>query len=268
MITVLKEDGTEEEFSEEKLLTGIRRAGIPKNLQEELVSHVKQRLYDRIPTHEIYRHVGEYLGKSEPIFQAKYSLKRAIMEIGPTGFPFEIYISEVLKALGYETEVGVILRGKCVNHEVDVIAKKPDKKVFVECKYHNKPGIRSDVHVALYTKARFDDLKAKHNFSEALLVTNTKITTDALDYANCENINVIGWNYPESEGLRDLVEKYKLFPITQFPIISFSEKTKLLEKNIVLAKQICQNPSILNDVEIDPNKKEKIIKEAELICSL
>lgn len=268
MNTVAKADGTFEQFSEEKLRSSIKRAGIPENFQNELVDHIRARLYERIPTYEIYKHIDEYLAKIPQPYQTKYSLKRAIMEIGPTGFPFEVYVSEILKSMGYKTQVHTTLRGKCVNHEVDIIAVNQTEKIFVECKYHNKPGIRSDIHVALYTKARFDDLKVKHDFSKAMLVTNTKITTDALDYAKCEGVEVMGWSYPENESLRDQVEKYKLFPITQFAFISTGEKTKLLEKNIVLVKQICENPAILNEIELNPDKKDQLIKQAKAICSL
>lgn len=268
MINIKKADGSIEEFSDEKLKNSINRAGIPSNLQKELLENIKQRLYDGIPSSKIYKYVQEYLIRSKEPYKAKYSLKRAIMEIGPTGFPFEVYVSEILKSMGFKTIVGSMLRGQCVNHEVDVIAQNQNEKIFIECKYHNKPGIRSDVHVALYTKARFDDLKDKHNFSSAILITNTKVTSDALDFANCSNIKVIGWNYPFGEGLRDLVEKYKLFPITQFSFASGAEKTRLLEKNIVLVKQICDDPDILNQIELGSYKKQQIINESKAICNL
>lgn len=268
MINITKADGTLEKFSEEKLISSIRRAGIPRSFENELLEHVRTRLYEGIPSSKIYKQIQEYLIKTKEPYQAMYSLKRAIMEIGPTGFPFEVYVSEILKSMGYKTTVGTILRGQCVNHEVDIIAQNQNEKIFVECKYHNKPGIRSDVHVALYTKARFEDLKAKHNFSGAMLVTNTKVTSDALDFANCSNIKVIGWDYPKGEGLRDLVERYKLFPITQFSFMSGSEKAKLLGGNIVLAKQICENPDILNQVELGSFKKRQIIDESMAMCNL
>lgn len=268
MTSIIKADGTIEEFSDEKLISSIRRAGIPRTFENELLIYIKDRLYEKIPSSKIYKYIQEYLVRIKEPYQAKYSLKRALMEIGPTGFPFEVYVSEILKSMGYKTIVGSTLRGKCVNHEVDVIAQNQNEKIFVECKYHNKPGIRSDVHVALYTKARFEDLKAKHNFSGAMLVTNTKVTSDALVFASCGDIRVIGWDYPKDEGLRDLVEKYKLFPITQFSFVSGREKIRLLEKNIVLVKQICENPNILNQIELGSYKKQQIVNESNAICNL
>ena len=279
MPQVVKADGSVEEFSETKLLSSIKRAGVPSKLHRLVLDHVRNRIYDNIPTYEIYRHIEEFLEESnEPYVRTKYSLKAAIMELGPTGFPFEVYVSEILKAQGFQTEVGTHLVGKCVNHEVDIIAKKAtgpedslaqrDKKIFVECKFHNRAGTKSEVHVSLYTKARFDDLKAKHQFSRALLVTNTKITSDALSYALCEGIDVMSWTYPDDASLRELVEKYKLYPITQLSFLSSSQKQELLEKDVVLIKQICADPSLLDNISLPPNKRNQILEEAKAVCNL
>lgn len=197
MVNVVKATGEKEPFSEEKVLLSIQRAGIPKNLAPQVISHIKEKLYENIPTYEIYKHITEFLGKSEsPYNRTRYSLKQAIMDLGPTGYPFEDYISEILKLEGYKTEIRQILQGKCISHEIDIIAEKNGIRSMIECKFHNMPGTKSQVHVSLYTKARFDDLKDKHNLQEAWLVTNTKITKDALSYALCSNMKVIAWDYP------------------------------------------------------------------------
>lgn len=268
-LKVIKADGTKEEFSEEKLASSIKRAGIPQGLHEEVLEHVKSRVYEGIPTHEIYGHIEEFLEKSsQPYTKSKYSLKNAIMELGPTGFPFEVYISEILKAQGYQTEVGTFLVGKCISHEVDIIATKDKQKIFVECKFHNRAGTKSEVHVSLYTKARFDDLSEKHKFSRAMLVTNTKMTSDALSYALCEGIDVLSWTYPQDSSLRDLIEKYKLYPLTQLSFLSLSQKQELLAKDIVLVKQICADPALLGQISLPPNKRDEVIKEASFVCNL
>ena len=269
MIQVVKADGSIEPFSEEKLIASIKRAGIPSSLHPQVLDRVKKGLYENIPTSEIYKYIEDYLGSAkEYSSRSKYSLKSAIMELGPTGFPFEVYIAEILKAEGYTTEVGITMTGKCVNHEVDIIAKKGNEKLMVECKFHNRPGIRSDLHVSLYTKARFDDLKEKHGFTKAMLVTNTKITLDALAYADCENLKVLSWGYPEEENIRNLIEKHKLYPVTQFAFLSLAEKQELLAKDVVLMKQICNNPEILNQITIPSNKREQIMTEAKSVCNL
>lgn len=269
MVNVIKADRTIEPYSEEKIISSIKRAGIPQSLHGEVINHINSRLYENIPTSEIYSHIQEYFGSSnDRASGSKYSLKRAIMELGPTGFPFEVYVSEILKSEGYATLVGQTLPGKCVNHEVDVVAEKDGEKLMVECKFHNRIGTRSDLHVSLYTKARFDDLKEKHGFTRGMLATNTKITVDALAYADCEDLSVLSWSYPEGWGIRDLVEKYKLYPITQLSFLSLTNKQELLAKDIVLISQLCKNFDVLDQIAIPKNKREEIENLAREVCRL
>ena len=266
MINVLKSTGEKEQFNEEKLRNSIQRAGIPDKIQNLVVDHVKSKLYDNIPTSEIYHHVIEFLGKSEyPHTRAKYGLKQSIMDFGPTGYPFEDYIAQVLKSEGYQTKVRQILDGKCINHEVDIVAEKQGLKSMIECKFHNGTGIHTQVHVPMYTKSRFEDLKDKHNLNDAWLVTNTRITSDALNFSTCSNIKVISWNYPERSGLRDLIEKSKLHPITVLTTLSQNQKQNLLDNHTVLCKDISKNLNILG---LPEDKKKSVLAEAEFVCKV
>src|ERR1035437_3241 len=215
MVNVLKANGIVEPFSEEKLRDSMSRIGISSSEQNKVISHLKSNLHENIPTFEIYEHVTSALQEQSHLVKLRYTLKQAIMALGPTGYPFEDYVSEILKSKGYLTQVRSILTGKCVSHEIDVIAEKQGtEKLMVEAKYHNAPGIHTDIHVSLYTKARFDDLKEKYQFDRAWLFTNTKITSDALAYALCVNMGVVSWSYPQNESLRDLTEKERLYPVT------------------------------------------------------
>jgi len=266
MINVIKATGEKELFNEEKLRASIQRAGVPNELQDSAINHIKLKLYDGIPTLEIYKHVGEFLGNSShPFTRTKYSLKQAIMDLGPTGYPFEDYISEILKMEGYETRVRQILTGKCISHEIDLIVTKNNINSMVECKFHNMPGTKSQVHVSLYTKARFDDIKEKHNLANVWLVTNTKITPDALNYAICSNMKVISWDYPENGSFRDLIEKYKLHPITMLTTLSQNQKQLLTGNHTVLAKDVCKNPSVLDILGLPKDKKNSILSECQFV---
>lgn len=268
MPNVLKATGEKELFSEDKLRLSIQRAGIPKDLWENVVTHVKSNLYNEIPTSEIYKHVTEFLGNSPaPFSRAKYSLKQAIMDLGPTGYPFEDYISEILKIEGYKTQVRQILNGKCITHEIDIVARKDSINSMIECKFHNRVGARTQVHVSLYTKARFDDVKEKNNLSEVCVVTNTKITPDALNYCLCSNMKVISWDYPQNQGLRDLVEKYKLHPITAVTSLTQNQKQLLAQNHVVLAKDVCKNPSFLDILGLPENKKNSILSECQFVSA-
>jgi hypothetical protein len=267
-INVINAVGEKEPFNEDKLLTSTKRAGVPNDLQKELVSEVKKNLYENIPTSEIYRNVTGFLGKSSPYARAKYSLKQAIMDLGPTGYPFEDFVSEILKKEGYVTQVRQLLTGKCVNHEVDIVARKQDEKVMIEAKFHNSSGTRTDVHVSLYTKARFDDVKEKYSMTHAWIVTNTKVTSDGLAYALCENMRVISWSYPNGGSIRDLVEKYQLHPLTVLTSLSQGQKQQLLQDHVVLVKELLDNPTSLNMLSLNPQQKDQVINEAKNLFSL
>ena len=269
MVDVIKADGTKEPYQRKKVLDSITRAGIPKSLQIEVLNKIEADLHEDITTQQIYKHIEDYLVQSgKPHLKGRYSLKRAIMQLGPTGYPFEAYIAYVLEAEGYKTRVGLGFDGKCVNHEVDIEALRNNQKIMVECKFHNRVGTKSDVQVALYTKARFDDLSQKHGFTKPMLVTNTKITNDAVDYSKCVGMDVMGWSYPSEGSLRDLVEKHNLFPITTLTSLTASQLQRLLVDNIVLAKQLCEDSEIINRLGLDSHKRDQAIKEAGLICNL
>lgn len=269
MVTVIKATGEKEPFSEQKVRSSIKRAGIPPEIENQVAAHVISKLYENIPTQEIYHHIIEFLGTSSyPYSKSKYSLKKSIMDLGPTGYPFEDYFADILKTQGFKTQTRVILTGKCISHEIDVIAQKNDKKIMVEAKFHNTPGTKTDVHVALYTKARFDDLCEKNNFSQGWLVTNTKISLDAINYAMCVGIKVISWNQPENESLRDIVEKANLLPITILATLSENQKQILLNGHIVLCKDIFDAPDHLSILNLPEDKNKEVLKEVKYLFKI
>jgi len=266
---VIKATGVKEIFSEDKLRNSVKRAGIPLDLQEQVISHVKSKLYDNIPTAQVYHHILEFLDTTQiPYSKSRYSLKHAIMRLGPTGYPFEDFLTEIVKVLGYQATVRNHVRGRCITHEVDVIATKGDEKAMIEAKYHNLPGNTTNVHVALYTKARFEDVKDINQLTHAWIVTNTHITQDALVFAKCANIRVISWAYPEGESLRDIIEKNKIHPITQLSSLSFSQMQQLLTHHTVLCKDIAANPSVLDILQLPKQQKDDVLQEAGYITHL
>lgn len=263
MVHVLKATGDAQPFSEEKLVASIKRAGIPDFLQNKVVEHVKSKLYDDIPTSVIYHHVKEFLRHSEhPYTSARYSLKQAIMDLGPTGYPFEDYLSRILKSQGYETKVRQIIRGRCITHEIDVIAKKQTEEMMVEAKFHNMSGTKTNVHVAMYTKARFDDVRTNNGLTNAWLVTNTKITVDAIAFGACYGMKITSWEYPVNNSFREIVERAKLIPVTALTTLSQTQKAELTQQGVVLAKDIIDNKEALTLLHV-PQKTEEIVREVD-----
>lgn len=267
MIHVLKANRSSEPFSEHKVLNSIRRARVPHALQGEVLTYIKTKLYDGISTEEIYQHILNFFRESShPYGKASYSLKESIMKLGPTGYPFEDFIGKILESQGYSTKVRQILSGRCITHEIDVLAEKDGKTAIIEAKFHNSPGVRSEVQVALYSYARFEDVKVRNNVQEVWLITNTKTTIDAKTYALCNGMKIISWDYPEGGSLRDLIEQARLHPVTMLTSLSQPQKMTLLENHIVLCKDITENNAVLDMLYLSEADKEKVLNEVKFIC--
>jgi len=266
---IRKASGAEEPFSVQKLENSLLRAGSDEKAVKEIISQVQKKLYDGITTRKIYKKAFKLLAKQGKSYAARYSLKRAIMELGPTGYPFEHFVGQILLHLGFKTEVGQLLEGSCVKHEVDVVATGTNAQYFIECKYYNNQGKYADVKVPMYIKSRFEDIvdKRQHlpeykDFSfYGWIVTNTRFTTDALAFGKCSGLHLISWDFPRGQGLKDIIEKDGLFPITVLTSIRKDQKQILLDKGIVLCSQIFKQPGMLNTLEIIPGIKQKIMEE-------
>ena len=171
--------------------------------------------------------------------------------------------------------MGEIVKGHCVNHEIDVIAQKDEKHFMIECKFHNQPGFVCDVKIPLYIQSRFKDVEDAwtklpgHNqkFHQGWVVTNTKFSTDAVKYGNCIGLNLVGWDYPLKGSLREQITHAKLYPITCLTTLTEKEKSDLLELKVVLCKELCANPELLNKIGVHQERKERILKESTEVCA-
>ena len=242
MITqVLKIDGTKEQYDEEKIRTSATRVGVPESLQDQMLVSIRDRLYDGIKTSEIFAMIKEFLRDSDaPYLAMKYNLKDALSQLGPSGYPFEKYVSILLGEVGYHTLTNQTIMGGCVSHEVDVLAEKDNITYFIEAKFHKNPAQRTDVRVALYIKSRYEDLKVtwRGGNTRAWIVTNTRFSTDAIKYGECQNIRLTSWGYPKGEGIMDLIEATGLHPITILEGISSGDKIRLLTAGVVTCRQL------------------------------
>ncbi len=275
VFTITKASGEQALFSPEKLRSSLKRSGASEETINKIITQVSEKLYDGISTRKIYQMAFSNLKKLSRKTAARYKLKRAIMELGPSGFPFEIYMSEILKHQGYSVRVGEIVKGKCVNHEIDIIAEKDNQYNMIECKYHNQPGYSCDVKIPLYIKARFDDTGNQWKQSPGngnkiymgWVVTNTKFTNDAVQYGLCAGLHLLGWDFPKKDSLREQIDRSGLYPITCLSTLTSYEKKSLLEKKIVLCRDIINNPEILALININRNRQEIIVSETRDLCN-
>lgn len=276
-IQVRKASGDLEPFSEEKIIRSLERSGVAKELRDRVLSQIKEELYDGITTQKIYSRIFELLEKEKSPSLGRYNLKKAIMELGPEGYLFEKFVGALLKHHGYEVETGVSVFGHCVSHEIDVIAQKDNQHFMVECKFHNQSGIRSDVKIALYVKARFDDVEAawkekpehQTKFHQAWLVTNTKLTSDAIQYGECAGMRLIGWSYPSSGSLQDLIESSGLHPVTCLNSLSPNQKEILLSSEIILCRDLLTaDQAVFSSLNLSEKQKAELLAEIRNICGL
>jgi hypothetical protein len=275
-ITITKADGTRELFEESKLIESLKNAGGSEEIIEQILSKIESEMKDGMATSEIYGHAFALLRKHSMPMAIKYSLRRALSELGPDGFPFEKYVAKVFQAWGYETITDQTVLGACVTHEVDVVAWNKEKLMMVEAKFHNELGIKSDVKIALYMKARFDDLRGNmfnyggvvRKLDEGWIITNTKFTEQAIRYGECSGVKMIGWNYPAKGNLQDIIEEYRLHPFTCLVSLSNPHKKALLSRGVVLCTDIFNNKNLLKEIGMGEVEEKAVIAEIQEVCGL
>ena len=261
---VIKASGELDAFDADKIRQALVRVKTDPALIEQIIETVNRKIYDQIPTAELYRIVFDELKRSQRGAAAKYNLKRAIMQLGPTGYPFEKFIAALWQ----------IMKGHCVSHEIDVVAEKENLYYLAECKFHTYQGKASDIKHALYVYARFLDVEkqlkshAAHagKIHKMWLVTNTRLTGDAVAYGACVGLGLLSWDYPIEDGLRERVERSGLHPVTCLPSLSDKQKRQLLERGVVLCRDLLSQPEILLEIGVRQHKVQEALDEAGAIC--
>lgn len=254
---VVKRSGEREEYDRSKTIRAIMRAGVDATEAEAIVGRLEAQLYDGISTEEIYRRVHQMLQGRKA---ARYSLKKAILLLGPEGENFEKYVARIFQAQGYETENRLILKGKCVEHEADILLKKDDERILVECKFHNSLGTKSTIQCALYVHARFLDLREKEKLDRIMLITNTRFTSDVEKYAQCVGMELLGWGMPLNKGLEDLATINRIFPITMLQL-SRNERSLMLANNFITIDDVINRKRDLS-ILLGRDSSQKIEKQA------
>jgi Holliday junction resolvase-like predicted endonuclease len=273
-INVTKASGDSSPFSEEKLRHSLQAAGASNQQVDFIIREISNTLYEGMTTKKIYRMAFSLLKDGSKHMAARYHLKQAIMELGPSGFPFEKYVAEILNYQGYLTQVGQFVKGKCIMHEIDVVAEKEGVINMLECKFHNQAGKFNDVQIPLYVQSRFKDVEEqwlntpshKGKTHRGWVVSNTRFSTAGIQYANCAGLKLLGWDHPINHGLKDQIDALGLYPVTCLTTLTHLEKQSLLNVNIVLCKEIYNNKQLLLDSGVKPSRVYSVMKEAEQLC--
>ena len=273
-IDVIKSSGKRARFSLKKLSSSLKRSGANEKTIQQILDKVRDELYQGISTKEIYNRAFALLKKEKSVFASKYKLKKAIYELGPTGFPFERFIGAMLFYSGYDVKIGQIIAGNCVDHEVDVVAKKNGKVVMAECKFHSEEGRNCNVKIPLYIHSRYQDIQTQRNNdprtngvpTQCWVVTNTRFTRDAIEFGECSGLYMLSWDYPKNNSLRERIDRLGLYPITVSTILTQREKQFLISRDVVLCRQLINDMFYLDHLGISEERKKNILKEINLLC--
>lgn len=269
-ILIKKSSGESEPFSVSKLIGSLRKAGAEEEIIQHVAADIQSWIYDGVTTQKIYNKAfGLLKKKKSPDVASRYKLKEAIMELGPTGYPFERFVGKVMETMGYTTLVGQVVQGCCVTHEVDVVATKGNEQCFVECKYGLSNEKNVNVKVPLYIRSRVNDIIAKRKESpeykdfnfQGWLVTNTRFTSDATNYGTCSGLHLLSWDYPAGNGLKEIIDREKIYPITVLHQLTKPQKQQLLEKGIVICSQLRDQPELIKSFELTKVKTNALMKE-------
>jgi len=274
-ILIRKESGEMEPFSREKLMRSLVSSGAREADVNAIINELESWVFDGMSSKKLHDRAFVLLSRRQLGTAAKYKLKKAMMELGPTGYPFEILVGEVFRRQGFQVEVGQTLNGHCVTHEVDVIATKGKEQHFIECKYYQHTGKNANVQVPLYIRSRVDDLIRYRNTLPAFsdytfhggVVTNTRFTTDAISFGECTGLSLLSWDYPKGNGLKELIDKEGIFPVTVLTKLLLAEKQKLMNQGLVLCSQLMDEPEALFAVGLDEKRQKKVMEELRFLCA-
>ena len=271
-----KADGSSEIFNPARLVISLRRAGAGTHTAEHIAEIVTNGITPGVSSKEIYTHAFTLLRKEARPIAARYALRRALLELGPSGHPFEDFVSHLFQKEGWQVETRKVIRGKCVAHETDFYASHSERNEYLaaELKYHNDPGYKTDLKIALYVKSRFDDIfncdptVRACPIDRGILITNTKFTSEAIAYAECAGVELLGWGYPTDENLFTRMSRAKVYPITTLTGLSRTEKRLLIEQGVISVDEITKNRRALDVLRLPASRVGELLAEADGLFAL
>ncbi|WP_090974989.1 restriction endonuclease [Parapedobacter composti] len=267
---VRKYSGELVEFDLNRLKASLFKSGASADVVDAVWEAMEPMVYDGISTGDLYRRAFRLLKRKAHAFAARYSLKRALKELGPAGYYFEQWVARLFQHAEYQTATGQLLEGNAVTHEVDVVARKGGDMLLVECKFRNTVDAKISVTTPMYFLSRFKDMEGRKfnffgkpmGFTAGWLITNAYLTTDSIRFGQYYGINLLAWNYPEDSSIKRRVDNAGLYPVTCLTTIAKAEKEVLLRQGCLLVKDIVTDPAQLDTLKCGPRKRRKIIEEA------
>ncbi len=246
MLHVTKADGRRQIFEKEKIARTCIRMGASNEEARNIADKIEEKLKDGTETKKILQMIFSELENYRPEVKHIIDLREAISLLRSKP-DFEKFVGAILKSQGYQVQMNQIVAGKCVDHEIDVIANNSSEIIYVEVKHHLQHHTFTGLDVFLEANSTFEDLcegylrgKNKIKFTRAVVVSNTKISDHAWRYSRCRGIDNIGWKSPPGDSLEDMIERNKLYPITLLKNLDRNEEEKLGDAEIILLRQLVE----------------------------
>jgi len=249
---IVKSTGEKVAYKAEKIAETLRRVGAKPELVQHVTQNVTARVKAGMTTKAVYAIVRAELRKESRCFAHRYNLREGLLKLGPAGFKFEKYVASILQAYQYEADTPRDeIMGKCVRHEVDVIAAKGGKRMMIEVKFRNKFEDPVTLKDAMSTWARWIDLnegatqRGTALYDEVWLVTNGRFSDRAFEFGTCKGIKLVDWN-SKDHSLARMVDHTVLYPVTILDELKQWELEKFSQKGLMLCRQVTtKKPGVL-----------------------
>ncbi len=264
---IVKSTGEVEPFRQSKLTASLRRAGASPADVRRVVAALRDTIRDGTTTKELYRRAHTLLRRGGQATAARYSLQRAIQVMGPGGYPFELLVGALWREEGYAVDIGTHLQGRYVRHEIDLLATRGKHRDLAECKFRNAADGKVDVKVAMYVYGRATDLAPPPRLQQRFwLITNGRFTSDALAFGEGMGLRMLSWDHPRDDGLRERIDRAGLHPITALTALRQRDKQWLLDRGVVLCRELCEQPALLRKLDLSPSALRRTRAEAEQLA--
>jgi hypothetical protein len=243
-VFVTKADGSKQPFDKEKVIRTCMRMGASRHLALAVADKVESRVYEGMPTAKVLELIFRFMRKDKPGVKHLYDLRKglSLMRSKPE---FELFVQVLLSHHGFEVSPNRILKGRCVEHEVDAIARKGGFTYFVEAKHHSSYHALTGLDESRIARAVLEDVSegfqigsSDFKVDKAMIVTNTRYSDHAIRYGLCRDIIQVGWNYPANQGLEKMVEEKGLHPLSCLRGLRNDDRQKLVDGGLVLIRQL------------------------------
>ncbi|MBS7332134.1 MAG: restriction endonuclease [Weeksellaceae bacterium] len=273
---VSKFNGELVDYNPKALKISLTKSGATKDEVEEVFELMSPQIYDGIKTQDLYNLAFESLKKYRSSYAARYSLKKALRDLGPEGYYFEKYIKRLMETVGFNAVNGQTVQGNAVTHEIDVVAQKDDVLFFCECKFRNDIDAKISVTTPMYFMSRMIDVRDKEYtyFNKTLqptkgfLITNAYLTTDSIDWAEYYKIGMISWNYPDKMSLKYLIDNLAIYPITCLTSLTKDQQKVLMDAGCILVKDILLKEEYLKSLSLSNEFVDELVNEANELISI